>query len=141
MTVEYLDLIDYLTSAADVTGLDLDTVLKVTDVNLADSALRAPAAVFGDTDCYPECTPRRYEPQSVPTVPIAGRISIGYAASFDVSLIPTPADIAAAAAYPAIPLARVDRYHPLVTRIHRAATAVGVTASGARDRIHDLQDR
>ena len=36
-----------------MTGLDLDTVLKVTDLNLADSALHAPAAGFGDTDFYP----------------------------------------------------------------------------------------
>ena len=42
MTVDYLDLTDYLAIAAEVTGLDLDTILKVTDLNLADSALHAP---------------------------------------------------------------------------------------------------
>ena len=54
MTVEYLDLTDYLAIATEVTGLDLDTILKVTNLNLADSALHAPAAGFGDTDFYPE---------------------------------------------------------------------------------------
>ncbi len=54
MTVEYLDLTDYVAIATEVTGLDLDTILKVTDLNLADSALHAPAAGFGDTDFYPE---------------------------------------------------------------------------------------
>lgn len=54
MTVVYLDLADYLAIAVEVTGLDLDTILKVTDLNLADSALHAPAAGFGDTDFYPE---------------------------------------------------------------------------------------
>jgi len=54
MTVDYLDLTDYIAIATEVTGLDLDTILKVTDLNLADSALHAPAAGFGDTDFYPE---------------------------------------------------------------------------------------
>ena len=54
MTVDYLDLTDYLAIATEVTGLDLDTILKVTNLNLADSALHAPAAGFGDTDFYPE---------------------------------------------------------------------------------------
>ncbi len=39
MSVEYLDLIDYLAIAAAVTGLDVDTTIKITDLNLADSAL------------------------------------------------------------------------------------------------------
>jgi death-on-curing protein len=54
VSVEYLDLIDYLAIAAAVTGLDVDTIIKVTDLNLADSALHAPAAGFGDTDFYPD---------------------------------------------------------------------------------------
>jgi death-on-curing protein len=51
--VEYLDLADYMAIAAAVTGLELDTIIKVTNVDLADSALHAPAAGFGDTDLYP----------------------------------------------------------------------------------------
>ena len=54
MTVEYLDLSDYLAIAAEVTGLDVTTLLQVTQVSLADSALHAPAAGFGDVDLYPE---------------------------------------------------------------------------------------
>lgn len=54
MTVEYPDLSDYLAIAAEITGLDTDTVIKVTKLNLADSALHAPAAGFGDTDFYPD---------------------------------------------------------------------------------------
>lgn len=54
MSVEYLDLIDYLAIAAAVSGIDLDTIIKVTDLNMADSALHAPAAGFGDTDFYPD---------------------------------------------------------------------------------------
>ncbi len=50
MTVEYLDLTDYVAIAADVTGLDIVTILKVTSHDLADSALHAPAAGFGTTD-------------------------------------------------------------------------------------------
>lgn len=52
MTVEYLDLADFLAIAAAVTGLDIDTVIKVTNLDLADSALHAPSAGFGDTDFY-----------------------------------------------------------------------------------------
>ena len=54
MTVEYLDLADYIAIAAEVTGLDITTVMKVTNLDLADSALHAPAAGFGDTDFYPD---------------------------------------------------------------------------------------
>ena len=54
MSVEYLDLADYVAIAAEVTGLDLQTVINITNINLADSALHAPAAGFGDEDFYPD---------------------------------------------------------------------------------------
>lgn len=54
MSIEYLDLADYLVIAAEVTGLDIDTVIKVVDVDLADSALHAPSAGFGGTDFSPD---------------------------------------------------------------------------------------
>jgi death-on-curing protein len=54
VTTEYLALADYLAIAAEVTGLDIDTVIKVTNLDLADSALHAPSAGFGDTDFYPD---------------------------------------------------------------------------------------
>jgi death-on-curing protein len=54
VTVEYLDLADYLAIAAEVAGLDADTLLRVTKLGLADSALHAPAAGFGETEFYPD---------------------------------------------------------------------------------------
>ena len=54
MTVEYLDLADFIAIATAVTGLDTETVMKVADLDLADSALHAPAAGFGETDFYPD---------------------------------------------------------------------------------------
>ncbi len=54
MSVEYLELADYLAIAADVTGLDVETLTRVTKLDLADSALHAPAAGFGDTEFYPD---------------------------------------------------------------------------------------
>jgi hypothetical protein len=49
VTVEYLDLVDDLAFAADVTGLDVDTGLRVTGVNRGDSAPARTAACFGDS--------------------------------------------------------------------------------------------
>ena len=54
MTIEYVDLTDYIAIAAAVTGLNVATLMKVTKLDLADSALHAPAAGFGDTDFYPD---------------------------------------------------------------------------------------
>ena len=54
MTVEYLDLADYVAIAAEVTGLDVDVVMKVANIDLADSALHAPAAGFDEEDFYPD---------------------------------------------------------------------------------------
>lgn len=54
MNIEYLDLADFIAIAQAVTGLDLQTVMNVTNIDLADSALHAPAAGFGDEDFYPD---------------------------------------------------------------------------------------
>lgn len=54
MSVAYLDLADYIAIAAEVTSLDVDTVMRVAKLDLADSALHAPAAGFGDTEFYPD---------------------------------------------------------------------------------------
>ncbi|MGZ6622953.1 MAG: hypothetical protein ACXVHD_25400 [Solirubrobacteraceae bacterium] len=54
MTVEYVDLVGYIAIAAKVTGLDVETVMRVSRLGLADSALRAPAAGFGETEFYPD---------------------------------------------------------------------------------------
>ena len=49
MSTEYLELVDYLAIAAEITGLDEQTITKVTKLDLADSALHAPAAGFMTT--------------------------------------------------------------------------------------------
>lgn len=54
MTVEYLDLADYVAIAAEVTGLDTATIMKAANLDLADSALHAPAAGFDETEFYPD---------------------------------------------------------------------------------------
>ena len=54
MSVEYLDLVDYLAIAAEVTGLSVETLIRAARLDLADSALHAPAAGFGDTEFYPD---------------------------------------------------------------------------------------
>lgn len=54
MSVRYVDLADYLAIAAEITGLDTTTLIRVTKVDLAESALHAPAAGFGETEFYPD---------------------------------------------------------------------------------------
>jgi death-on-curing protein len=54
VTVESVDLTDYLAIAEEVTGLDVDTLLRVANLGLAESALHAPAAGFGETEFYPD---------------------------------------------------------------------------------------
>lgn len=58
MSVAYLDLADYVAIAADVTGLDIDididTIMQVAKLDLADSALHAPSGGFGETEFYPD---------------------------------------------------------------------------------------
>ena len=54
MKVEYPDLADYLAVVQAVTGIDSQTLLVATKLDLADSALHAPAAGFGDQDLYPD---------------------------------------------------------------------------------------
>ena len=52
MSIEYLELADYLAIAAEITGLDEQTIIRVTKLDLADSALHAPAAGFGEVEFY-----------------------------------------------------------------------------------------
>ena len=54
MNVRYLDLVDYIAIAAEVTGLDVETLMHVAKLDLADSALHAPAAGFGEVEFYPD---------------------------------------------------------------------------------------
>lgn len=53
MTLRYLDLTDYLAIASEVTTLDPGTLVRVARLDLADSALHAPAAGWGGQDLYP----------------------------------------------------------------------------------------
>jgi death-on-curing protein len=50
---QYLDLADFLAVACEVTGLDLDTVTAVANLDMADSALHAPMAGFAGQELYP----------------------------------------------------------------------------------------
>ena len=50
----YLSLAEFWYLAEYVTGIDAATLSKASRVELADSALHAPQAGFGDTDFYPD---------------------------------------------------------------------------------------
>lgn len=50
----YVSLAEYLWLAEQVTGIDANTLAKISRVELADSALHAPSAGFGDQDFYPD---------------------------------------------------------------------------------------
>lgn len=50
----YVSLAEYLWLAEQVTGVDAAVLSKASRVDLADSALHAPAAGHGDQDFYPD---------------------------------------------------------------------------------------
>ena len=50
----YLALAEYFWLAEQVTGIEAAVLVKASRVELADSALHAPAAGFGDQDFYPD---------------------------------------------------------------------------------------
>ena len=50
----YLDLAEYLWLSEQVTGVSADALAKSGRIDLADSALHAPRAGFGDEDFYPD---------------------------------------------------------------------------------------
>lgn len=52
--IRYLDLAEYFWLAEQVTGIDATTLANTSRSDLADSALHAPAAGFGDDDFYPD---------------------------------------------------------------------------------------
>jgi death-on-curing protein len=54
VSIEYVDLVDYIAIAAEVTGLDAETIIRLPNLPLAESALHAPAAGFGEQDFYPD---------------------------------------------------------------------------------------
>lgn len=54
MTVEYLDLADFLVIAEEITGIEVPVLMKMSRLSLADSALHAPQAGYGNVDLYPD---------------------------------------------------------------------------------------
>jgi death on curing protein len=50
----YLTLAEYFWLAEQVTGVDADTLTKAARSDLADAALHAPQAGFGDVEFYPD---------------------------------------------------------------------------------------
>ncbi len=53
MRIRYLDLADYLLVAEAVLGVDAEDIARFAGIALADSALHAPAAGFGDVEFHP----------------------------------------------------------------------------------------
>ena len=51
--VYYLELGDYCRIAAEVLGLDPEQIAELPNIGLADSALAAPRAGFGDYEAFP----------------------------------------------------------------------------------------
>jgi death-on-curing protein len=54
VTIEYLDLADFLVIAEEITGIEVPVLMKMSRLSLADSALHAPQAGYGDVDLYPD---------------------------------------------------------------------------------------
>lgn len=54
MTIRPVDLVDYVAIAAEVTGMDVATIARLPNLSLAESALQAPFAGFGEHEFYPE---------------------------------------------------------------------------------------
>ena len=54
MTIEYLDLGDFLVIAEEVLGVPAEAIASSSRLDLAESALHAPAAAFGDVEFYPD---------------------------------------------------------------------------------------
>lgn len=52
--MRYLTLIEALKIAEDVTGIDVDTLARVSRLELLDSALHTPSSGFGDVEFYPD---------------------------------------------------------------------------------------
>jgi death on curing protein len=54
VNIRYVELADYLAIATEITGLDPNTLIQAIKIDLAESALHAPAAGFGETEFYPD---------------------------------------------------------------------------------------
>lgn len=54
MTIHPVDLVDHVAIAAETTAMDAATIARLPNLALAESALHAPFAGFGDHEFYPE---------------------------------------------------------------------------------------
>jgi death-on-curing protein len=54
VTIHEVDLVDYIAIVAEITGMDAATIAGLPNLSLADSALHAPFAGFGEHEFYPE---------------------------------------------------------------------------------------
>lgn len=54
MSVHYLELGDYLIIAEALLGTPVEDLARLDRIGLAESALAAPAAGFGDVEAYPD---------------------------------------------------------------------------------------
>ena len=54
MSIAYPDLADFVAIAEAVTGIDSETLIRGSRLDLADSALHAPHSSWGDQEFYPD---------------------------------------------------------------------------------------
>jgi death-on-curing protein len=54
VTTRPVDLADYIAIATEITGIDASTIARLPNLALAESALHAPFAGFGEHELYPE---------------------------------------------------------------------------------------
>jgi hypothetical protein len=59
VSIRYIELVDYLAIAAEITGLDTTTLTRVAKIDLAESALHAPAAGLVRRSSIPTSSRRR----------------------------------------------------------------------------------
>jgi hypothetical protein len=55
VTIRPVDLVDYVAIAAEVTGMDVATIARLPNLSLAESALHAPFAGFGEHEFRVHC--------------------------------------------------------------------------------------
>jgi death-on-curing protein len=54
VTIHQVDVVDYVAIAAEITGMSIETIARLPNLSLAESALHAPAAGFGEHEFYPD---------------------------------------------------------------------------------------
>ena len=64
--IAYLELADYLLIAERVLGLPAEVIANFNRIGLAESALAAPQAGFGDVEAYPDFATKARRPVLAP---------------------------------------------------------------------------